>query len=569
MTSAIGGIRHILRAARLLVPLTTLVCLCPRPTLAQDILITGGSMEWFGYPDVGLHVTGDHSFSAGGLSDSSAPLIGSCYREGARVPVSGGATFGDWLLNVTVTLDGVMQSFSGSTPVTRGASMAARFDGGSFVVPRVAQLTTISVPAVFSGNFHANTTPLILSLAGTGVATVTLRPEPGNGQTIYCIPGSVSGSSPLRFDSGAPLPAPWVSADIGKVASPGAASYLNNQFIVTGDGGDIWGTADAFRFAYEPLAGGGSVTAHIDAATPIIPAGPNEFAKAGVLMRTSTAPESASVVLDAKPDGALEFMVRYASGEPTHFIAGATVAAQDVWLGLWREDNQVTAAYSPDGVTWTSLGVVSVLFDSDEILAGLAVTSHQPDALYAALFDHVAVVGTTTGPNLLVNGDFEAYEPPALGPPGWISDHAFRQVPAKSETHQPRSGLKNGACWTPEYLDCGIYQEVVAPTTGTYTYTVYATADRAGGLVGANVNGQLAASREVNAAPFDDYSRYTMTFTAAAGEVIRAWMYSPASPGYVVIDDASVTPHPLLRRRPGLSRVAIRVVRIPRNLCQL
>jgi hypothetical protein len=140
-----------------------------------------------------------------------------------------------------------------------------------------------------------------------------------------------------------------------------------------------------------------------------------------------------------------------------------------------------------------------------------------------------------------VDGDFEGYAPPALGPPGWISDEGFRQSPAKSETHQPRSGAQNGACWTPVYLDCGIYQEVVAPATGTYTYTVYASADRAGGLVGANVNGLLAASRDVTAAPFGDYSRYTMTFTAAAGEVIRVWMYSPAWPGYVVIDDASLT----------------------------
>jgi hypothetical protein len=191
---------------------------------------------------------------------------------------------------------------------------------------------------------------------------------------------------------------------------------------------------------------------------------------------------------------------------------------------------------------WSDVGIVVVPFTSDEILAGLAVTSRQPDALYAALFDQVSVTGAG-GPNLLVNGDFEGYDPPALGPPGWISDHAFRQSPAKSETHQPRSGAKNGACWTPEFLDCGLYQDVVAPATatyGTYTYTVYATADRAGGLVGANVNGMLATSREVTAAPFGDYSRYTMTFTASAGDVISVWMYSPAWPGYVVIDDASL-----------------------------
>src|SRR3954464_141771 len=30
-----------------------------------------------------------------------------------------------------------------------------------------------------------------------------------------------------------------------------------------------------------------------------------------------------------------------------------------------------------------------------------------------------------------------------------------------------------------------------------------------------------------------------MTFSAAQGETIRVWMYSPATPGYVVVDDAA------------------------------
>jgi hypothetical protein len=531
------------RAAGWIVLLIVLVCLFPRSTAAQDILITDGSVEWIGYTSLSMGLRGDHAFSAGGLSETSSPLLGNCYREGALVRVSGGGGFGDWALSVTVTLDGVVQTFSAGSPTIPGASLLARFDGGSFVVPRVVQPTTMMVPAVFSGTFRANTTPLILRLAGTGVATVTLWPQQlYDGVTIYCIPLSFSSSSPLRFDAGAALPTPWLSADVGSVVGPGGASYLENQFVVVGDGGDIWGPADAFRFAYHPLAGSGSVTAHVAAATPITTVETlSEFAKAGVMLRASTAPASASVILDVKPNGELEFMTRYANGEATQYLGGATVAPQDVWLRLSRgPGNQIAAAYSPDGVTWTDVGIVVVPFSSDEILAGLAVTSHQPDALYAALFDHVSVTGAV-GPNLLVNGDFEAYAPPALGPPGWISDHAFRQAPAKSETHQPRSGAKNGACWTTEYLDCGMYQEVVAPVTGTYTYTVYATADRAGGLVGANVNSQLAASRDVTVAPFGDYSRHTMTFTASAGDVIRVWMYSPAWPGYVVVDDASLT----------------------------
>ena len=144
------------------------------------------------------------------------------------------------------------------------------------------------------------------------------------------------------------------------------------------------------------------------------------------------------------------------------------------------------------------------------------------------------------GVNLLEKPGFEEYTPPALGVPGWVSD-PNRQTPAKSESNQPHSGSNNGACFTPESLDCGIYQEVTAPSTGTYLLTFYATADRDGGLVGAHVNGVQAVSIPVEARGFRNYGgAYTMTFPATAGDIIRVWMFSPAIPGYVVVDDVSL-----------------------------
>jgi hypothetical protein len=144
------------------------------------------------------------------------------------------------------------------------------------------------------------------------------------------------------------------------------------------------------------------------------------------------------------------------------------------------------------------------------------------------------------GQNLLVQGGFEGYAPPSLGAPGWISDQPLRQIPAKSETNQPRSGATNGACWSTTNADCGMYQEVVASVTGSYRLVVYAAADRTGGWVGANVNGRGVASSAVSAGGFGNYAQYTMDFQASAGETIRVWMYSPASPGFLVIDDVSL-----------------------------
>jgi len=144
------------------------------------------------------------------------------------------------------------------------------------------------------------------------------------------------------------------------------------------------------------------------------------------------------------------------------------------------------------------------------------------------------------GVNLLEKPGFEEYTPPALGVPGWVSD-TIRQTPAFSDSTQPHSGANNGVCMTTDALDCGIYQEVTAPSTGTYQLTFSATADRDGGLIGANVNGAFAVSSPVEARGVGHYgAAYTMTFAAMAGDTIRVWMYSPAIPGFVVIDDVSL-----------------------------
>ena len=211
-----------------------------------------------------------------------------------------------------------------------------------------------------------------------------------------------------------------------------------------------------------------------------------------------------------------------------------------MWLKLTRSGNTFNAYYSSDGVTWIAIGSVDLPLPPEDLFVGLAVTSHNAGVLNTAVFDDVSVITPVPAHNLLQGGTFEEYVPPAFDAPGWVSDYPFRQTPAKSETHQPHTGAKNGACWTPEFLDCGMYQDVAAPVTGGYTFRVYATSDREGGLVGVNVNGNLAALQEVAANGFGNYVRYTIAFDAQAGDAIRVWMYSPATPGYVVIDDTTL-----------------------------
>jgi hypothetical protein len=291
---------------------------------------------------------------------------------------------------------------------------------------------------------------------------------------------------------------------------------------------------DAFRYVYQPISGDGEIIARVASIEPTDP-----FAKAGVMFRLSLEPSSPHVLLNVKPDGGIEFLTRYVSGEPTAYLGGA-VRAIPTWLKLTRAGSTFLASESSGGGSWIAIGSVDLPQPPVDLFVGLAVTSHDTAALNTSVFDHVSVTTPLPAHNLLQGGTFEEYVPPAFDAPGWVSDSLFRQTPAKSETHQPHTGTKNGACWTPAFLDCGMYQDVTAPVTGSYTFAVYGTSDREGGLIGVNLNASLAVSQGVTASGFGNYVRYTMGFDAVAGDVIRVWMYSPATPGYVVIDDAAV-----------------------------
>jgi hypothetical protein len=79
------------------------------------------------------------------------------------------------------------------------------------------------------------------------------------------------------------------------------------------------------------------------------------------------------------------------------------------------------------------------------------------------------------------------------------------------------------------------------PSTGSYTLTAYADASHPGAWVGWNVNGALIASASVASG---GYLRQSFTHAFTAGDTIRVWLYSSATPGWAVIDDVSLTGQP-------------------------
>ena len=80
----------------------------------------------------------------------------------------------------------------------------------------------------------------------------------------------------------------WSSTDLGSVGVAGS-NTLGDVITLSASGADIYGTADAGRFVYQPLAVDGSMVARVTNLQPV-----NTWSKAGVMMRASTNAGSAN-----------------------------------------------------------------------------------------------------------------------------------------------------------------------------------------------------------------------------------------------------------------------------------
>jgi hypothetical protein len=196
-----------------------------------------------------------------------------------------------------------------------------------------------------------------------------------------------------------------INVDVGAVGTSGAATYTNGTYTVSGAGADIWGTADAFHFV--GLGVQDQLVARVTAVGNTDP-----FAKAGIDMRLGhgAAPSDSHVILDVRPTGDIEFMVRPKDGAETVYLAG-TVHQLPVWLELAVSGATISGYVSSDGLDWTLVGTAEPDFagmnaGDGRISSGLVVTSHDPSVLNTSTFDNVAFIRNFNGlPDPWRNGD--------------------------------------------------------------------------------------------------------------------------------------------------------------------
>jgi DNA-directed RNA polymerase subunit RPC12/RpoP/regulation of enolase protein 1 (concanavalin A-like superfamily) len=221
----------------------------------------------------------------------------------------------------------------------------------------------------------------------------------------------------------------WQSVDVGPVGLPGSFERQGDDWTIAGSGADIWGQSDAFHFVCRPANGDVSLTTRVLGLQRSDP-----WAKAGLMIRDSLAPESAYAMVLVTPSSGVAFQLRSTTGGQADSVLIASTTGMPCWLRLARRLNVFSADYSADGKSWTPMGS-TVIAMQPKALAGLAVTAHNYSALCPARFDHVNIQGGESGGHtasatpLALPGEAQELVAPPANDSNWVLALNGRPIP--------------------------------------------------------------------------------------------------------------------------------------------
>ncbi len=129
------------------------------------------------------------------------------------------------------------------------------------------------------------------------------------------------------------------------------APFVENPagtYTISANSGDVWGTADTFRYVYKTLTGDGSISAKVISATDT-----GDWAKTGVMIRESLDPASSYAFMFPTPSGIRAFQNRTIAGAGALSAhSGASMVTLPFWVKVERKANAFTGYYSVDGTNW-------------------------------------------------------------------------------------------------------------------------------------------------------------------------------------------------------------------------
>ena len=190
--------------------------------------------------------------------------------------------------------------------------------------------------------------------------------------------------------------ADFTSIDFPNVAAGTTTQIDASSFDIQGSGDDLWNGADSGHYVYQSISGDFQLTAQVSSLQQTDP-----WSKAAVMVRASTSPDSINVAMLVSGANGFSFQYRNGTGGDSSWTGGGANSLPNSWIRIIRTGNIVTGLESSDAVRWHIVSSVSLNLPQT-IVAGMAVTSHNPSLLCLAQFRNVELIpNSTPGP---VNG---------------------------------------------------------------------------------------------------------------------------------------------------------------------
>lgn len=316
-------------------------------------------------------------------------LSGVNYWVGAGTQNSGGYThlfkgdIGTWTMRPAGAVVATFyKTYGGTAPALAAAPIAtATVTRSSTATPTHTPLPSATATATKTV-FPSSTASPTASPTSTPSSTATNSPTMTATATPTVPPSSTPATIPLVGD----CTGGWTCGDIGGPALAGSQTYTNGTWTLQGAGWDLWLTSGQYHYAWQTMAGDGSLSARIDSQSST-----EEWAKAGLLITASTDPQAPHYGVFMTPNHGVMVQYRTSTGAYAQQAALAP-GMTPLYLRIVRVGATFAAYTSGDGAAWTPIpGSTVALPLSGPVLAGLAITSHMSGTLGTATFDSVSL----------------------------------------------------------------------------------------------------------------------------------------------------------------------------------
>lgn len=191
---------------------------------------------------------------------------------------------------------------------------------------------------------------------------------------------------PPASECSATLPPAWQSADIGYVAYAGDACFNKGVYTITASGTDIWNTADAFHYLFQPvLTNQTELTARIVSIDTT-----NGSAKCGVMFRQNLDPGSPYVFLNLIPTNRIYLQERFSQNNHSTESGTSVVESAPYWVRVFNDGNKYISYISENGNDWKAIDSVTLAMGPNAYV-GIAYTSRNNSVTGSAVVDSVTL----------------------------------------------------------------------------------------------------------------------------------------------------------------------------------